>query len=114
MGIIFIPGTMTGAILGGSSVAHAAKLQMVMMFMISASNSLACIVITILTLAILVDGEHRIRPDRVDAREHPIWRARTWLVSKIVDALKALGQTIVCCGKGKNDYGERQRLLGTS
>jgi len=82
MGIIAIPGMMTGAILGGSSVEQAAKLQMVIMFMISAATALASIVTTVLCLGMVVDGEHRVRSDRVDSRAHMVWRARSWLVDK--------------------------------
>ncbi|KAG7100146.1 hypothetical protein E1B28_001925 [Marasmius oreades] len=65
IGIISIPGMMTGAILGGSSVTHAAKLQMIIMFMISACTALASITCTTYAVSIIVDGEHRVRPDRV-------------------------------------------------
>jgi hypothetical protein len=75
---------MTGAILGGSSVEQAAKLQMVIMFMISSSTTLATIVTTVLALGMVVDSEHRIRSDRIDGRQHAIWRARSWLVGKVV------------------------------
>jgi len=108
---------MTGAILGGSSVSQAAKLQMVIMFMISASAGLASIVTTVSTLVTVVDNEHRVRPDRVDVREHAIWRARHWLVSGAVSGIKAAGWTIIsCCTTRKtrreNGHGETERLLG--
>jgi hypothetical protein len=79
---------MTGAILGGSSVEQAAKLQMIIMFMISASTALASIVTTIIALAMVVDGEHRVRPDRIDGRKHAIWRGRDLLVTKIAEGLR--------------------------
>ncbi|KAI0034766.1 UPF0014-domain-containing protein [Vararia minispora EC-137] len=75
LGIISIPGMMTGAILGGSSVVQAARLQMVIMFMISACSALATIISTVGTLAICIDGEHRIRFERIDSRPHAVWRA---------------------------------------
>jgi len=97
---------MTGAILRGSSVSQAAKLQMVIMFMISASAALASIVTTVGTLATMVDNEHRVRPDRVDVREHVIWRARHWLVSGAVSGIKAAelgGQLLAAAQDGKLD-----------
>ncbi len=84
---------MTGAILGGSSVEQAAKLQMVIMFMISASTALASIVTTVLALALVVDGEHRVRSDRIDARKHVVWRARD-------DALARIGQWLLTIWNG--------------
>lgn len=70
---------MTGAILGGSSVTQAARLQTIIIFMISSSTALASIIITLLTLNVVVDTDHRVRPDRVDHRVHAIWRARAWV-----------------------------------
>ncbi|KAG2087814.1 uncharacterized protein F5147DRAFT_727477 [Suillus discolor] len=114
IGIIAIPGMMTGAILGGSSVQQAARLQMVIMFMISASTALAAIITTVTTLAIVVDNEDRLRPDRVDVREHPVWRARNWLFSRAVDGVKYMVRG--CRGLTRKDrqngVGETDRLLG--
>lgn len=76
---------MTGAILGGSSVEQAARLQMVIMFMISASTALASIVTTVHALSVVVDSEHRIRVDRIDGRLHAVWRGRNWVMSRTVD-----------------------------
>ncbi|EEB95932.1 hypothetical protein MPER_05022, partial [Moniliophthora perniciosa FA553] len=59
LGIIAIPGMMTGAILGGADVEQAAKLQMVIMFMISASTALASIISALWSVSVGIDGEHR-------------------------------------------------------
>ncbi|KAF8501786.1 UPF0014-domain-containing protein [Russula emetica] len=75
MGIISIPGMMTGAILGGADVGQAARLQMIIMFMISASSVLACIIVTLFTLHVCVDSEQRIRKDRIHKRPHAFRRA---------------------------------------
>lgn len=101
IGIIAIPGMMTGAILGGSSVQQAARLQMVIMFMTSASTALASFITTIITLAVVVDSEDRLRPDRVDVREHPVWRARNWLFSRALDGVKRAVQS--CRGFRRED-----------
>ena len=73
MGIITIPGMMTGAILGGSSVHQAAKLQMIIMFMITANIVLASVFITFTAIMVVVDQEHRIRGDRIEARKPAIY-----------------------------------------
>jgi hypothetical protein len=84
------------------------------MFMISASTALASIITTITTLAVVVDSEDRLRPDRVDVREHPVWRARNWLFSQAVDGVKNTVQS--CRGlrrkDGQNGAAETERLLG--
>ncbi|KAF8954400.1 ABC transporter-like protein [Flammula alnicola] len=65
LGIIAIPGMMTGAILGGSSVQQAAKLQMIIMFMITASTTLASVFTTFAAISVVVDQDHRVRGDRI-------------------------------------------------
>jgi Uncharacterised protein family (UPF0014) len=79
---------MTGAILGGSSVQQAAKLQMIIMFMLSSATTMASIFTTIAAIAVTVDGDHRIRSDRIDGGMHVVWRAREAAVRKIVELLK--------------------------
>ncbi|KAF5310787.1 hypothetical protein D9619_007997 [Psilocybe cf. subviscida] len=65
LGIISIPGMMTGAILGGASVQQAARLQMIIMFMIAASTTLASVFSAFAMVAVILDREHRVRSDRV-------------------------------------------------
>ncbi|KAI0090974.1 hypothetical protein BDY19DRAFT_932756 [Irpex rosettiformis] len=94
LGIIAIPGMMTGAILGGSSVTQAARLQTIIIFMISSSTALSSIIITLLTLNTVVDGEHRVRPDRVDHRPHAVWRARDWVSMRLLETGHAIWSKI--------------------
>ncbi|KAG8756582.1 hypothetical protein FRC14_002924 [Serendipita sp. 396] len=75
---------MTGAILGGSSVEQAARLQMVIMFLISAATALAAIMATGLACAIVVDEEQRIRDERVSEGKAAIWVGR----DKVAEAIK--------------------------
>ena len=63
---------MTGPILGGSSVQQAAKLQMIIMFMITASTTLASFFVTFAVILVVVD-EHRIRSDRIYEGNHGIY-----------------------------------------
>jgi hypothetical protein len=63
-----MPGIMTGAILGGADVTQAARLQMIIIFMVSSSTVLACIMVTLFTLCVCVDSEHRVRSDRIHTR----------------------------------------------
>jgi len=114
IGIIAIPGMMTGAILGGSSVQQAARLQMVIMFMISASTALASIFTTIITLGVVIDGEHRLRPDRVVVTKHAVWRARDWLISRMVEGVKFTFKSCWDLRRKAEHNGsvEAERLLG--
>ncbi|KAL5526352.1 hypothetical protein ACEPAF_8075 [Sanghuangporus sanghuang] len=116
LGIIAIPGMMTGAILGGAPVQQAARLQMVIMFMIAASSALAAILVTVAALAIIVDSEHRIRVNRVDPRKHWVWRTReratSWCVVKVKEGLDKMKYTFGLKKSGDGDSIERNGLLG--
>lgn len=83
IGMISIPGAMTGSILGGASVTQAARLQMVLMFLISSVVVLSSIVATGFALVIVVDQEHRIRMDRIDSSKFILWKYRERLFDKI-------------------------------
>ncbi|THH17902.1 hypothetical protein EW146_g2992 [Bondarzewia mesenterica] len=113
LGIIAIPGMMTGAILGGSSVQQAAKLQMVIMFMISSSSALSCIITTIFALLVSVDGEHRIRSDRIDCRRHWVWRTQDKLIASMVRGLTTSARKMGAVVLGKSKSGPA-RLQGVT
>ena len=83
IGIIAIPGMMTGAILGGASVHQAAKLQMIIMFMITAATVLASVFITFTAVMMVVDQQHRVRSDRIDAKKPVIYRVKDWNVGEL-------------------------------
>jgi len=121
LGIIAIPGMMTGAILGGSSVQQAARLQMIIVFMISASTTLASIFTTFSAIVMTVDSQHIIRTDRIDEKKHGIWRAKDrgaentkrGLVKMIQVSKRCLSWVQEGMGKEKvEEYGERRPLLG--
>lgn len=107
---------MTGAILGGSSVQQAARLQMVIMFMIAAATALASMLATCLTLFIVVDGEHRLRDDRIDCRKHALWRARDHCGAVVISSLRRWWVTGLHAaknfGRRRQEQEARQRLLG--
>lgn len=64
-GIVSLPGMMTGQILAGAEPVEAVKYQVVVMFMISASTSLGCILLALLAFRRLFDEQHRLRSDRI-------------------------------------------------
>jgi Uncharacterised protein family (UPF0014) len=111
IGIIAIPGMMTGAILGGSSVQQAAMLQMIITFMISSATTLASIFTTIAVIAVGVDSQHRIRPDRIHEGMHGVWKARERGGLTLIRWLRSL----FCLGnadvKEPNGVHERTHLL---
>ncbi|KAG6868184.1 hypothetical protein C0993_006479 [Termitomyces sp. T159_Od127] len=90
IGMIAIPGMMTGALLGGAPVDQAAYLQMIIMFMISSATALASFFAAIAVIMVTVDTEHRIRSDRIDDKAFVLWRARKWLGKQIVSLVEDL------------------------
>ena len=83
IGMISIPGIMTGSILGGASVTQAARLQMVLLFMVSSVVVLSSIIATGFALVIVVDHDHRIRMDRIDSSMFILWKYRERLFGKL-------------------------------
>jgi len=66
MGLVSIPGMMTGQILSGTPPQDAVKYQIVLMYGISASVGLATTLAVIVTSATLFDSTHRLRMDRIE------------------------------------------------
>ncbi|KAF5341701.1 hypothetical protein D9611_002023 [Ephemerocybe angulata] len=119
LGIIAIPGMMTGAILGGSSVQQAAKLQMIIIFMITASTTLASIFTTFSAVFVAVDAEHRVRGDRIYTQNNNIAKRVAfgldvkgfWArLKRGFEWLRERTGTIRLSGDGTDS--ERARLLG--
>jgi putative ABC transport system permease protein len=67
VGLVSLPGMMTGQILSGEDPVDAVKYQLVVMFMLAASTSLGCIVIALLAYRRLFDAAHRLRADHINA-----------------------------------------------
>ena len=109
---------MTGAILGGSSVHQAAKLQMIIMFMIAAATVLASVFITFAAIIMVVDQEHRVRSDRIDDKKPLIYRVKDWNVGELSARLSKSftikwKKTIKPrTGRPKSDLEENEMLLG--
>lgn len=71
MGIVSLPGMMTGQILGGAPPETAVRYQIVIMFVIAASTSLGCLISVQLAFSRLFDSQHRLRAERLaPALEH--------------------------------------------
>ncbi|ORX95816.1 UPF0014-domain-containing protein [Basidiobolus meristosporus CBS 931.73] len=82
MGLISIPGMMTGQILGGAPVMDAVKYQQIIMFMIAASTSLGTLGAVLTCISICLDSDHRLRLDRIyNAGQSSIF---TWATVKDV------------------------------
>ena len=72
---------------------------MVIVFMISSSNTLSCIIATHLVLRVCVDSEHRIRGELIDTNPHAFCRASSVAVQAIVSI--AGRASVFAIGKSK-------------
>jgi len=70
VGIVSLPGMMTGQILAGADPLAAVKYQVVIMFMIAAATSLGCIGTALLVYRRLFNEKHQLRAELIVRREN--------------------------------------------
>jgi putative ABC transport system permease protein len=68
VGLVTIPGMMTGQILGGTPPLQAALYQLLILFVIAGAVAVGTTVAVIGAVSAVVDGEHRLRRERVARR----------------------------------------------
>jgi putative ABC transport system permease protein len=68
VGIVALPGMMTGQILAGADPLEAVKYQIVVMFMIAGGTSMGCIIIVLLAYRRLFTSHHQLDSDAIRAR----------------------------------------------
>lgn len=65
IGLISIPGTMTGQILAGATVDNAVRFQEIVMFMICGASCISVISTVLFAIFIVFDFNNRLRMDRI-------------------------------------------------
>lgn len=70
VGIVSLPGMMTGQILAGADPLEAIKYQIVVMFMLAAATSLGCVMVALLLFRALFNERHQLRAERIRRRDH--------------------------------------------
>lgn len=68
VGIVSLPGMMTGQILEGASPMAAVKYQIVVMFMLAASTSLGAMGVSLYSYARLFNARHQLRAERISRK----------------------------------------------
>jgi putative ABC transport system permease protein len=63
MGVVSLPGMMTGQILAGAKPSDAVRYQIVIMFVISSATALASMAVLLLAFRALFSADHRLRAD---------------------------------------------------
>ena len=69
MGLVFLPGMMTGQILAGIEPFEAVKYQILIMFLIAGANGIGVIVAVFAAMRRLTDNRHRLRLDHLVAAQ---------------------------------------------
>ncbi len=69
MGVVSLPGMMTGQMLAGAAPAAAVRYQIVIMFMIAAATALATLGVILLAFRALFNSRHQILADRLQLAE---------------------------------------------
>lgn len=73
MGIVSLPGMMTGQLLAGASPGSAVRYQIVIMFMITAATALGSLAVTLLAFRVVFNRRHQLRVDRLRKAEPGGW-----------------------------------------
>lgn len=92
IGLVAIPGMMTGQILGGSSPMQAARYQMMILFLISSSACIVVITAVSLALYTLVDEDDCLRRDLLIQKKKEadiVKRALVWVGAMLYAAYEA-------------------------
>ena len=96
IGLVSIPGMMTGAILGGASISQAVRYQQIIMFLISATTTLAVTLTCVICMILCLDGTHRLRPDRVSGQKPWMWRWRDNAAMAVWRGAKRAWKMVTC------------------
>ena len=68
VGLVSLPGMMTGQILAGADPLQAVKYQIVVMFMVTASATFGCVLIALLTFKKLFNAQHQLAAHLIEKR----------------------------------------------
>ncbi|GJJ72904.1 putative ABC transport system permease protein [Entomortierella parvispora] len=94
IGLISIPGMMTGQLIAGASVLNAAKSQQIIMFLISGAAAFGTLSSVLICLRVCFDSSDRLRPERIIKTKSVIPKAWRDFAQRTSDRL---GNALCCC-----------------
>ncbi|KAG1655638.1 hypothetical protein FOA52_008876 [Chlamydomonas sp. UWO 241] len=100
MGLVAIPGMMTGQILAGADPGNASRYQMLILFIIGGSSCLSTVISVFAATFHVVDHHHCFRQDRLKRKAvranmlAPLWAATHGWLSRLGDCL---WRSFCCC-----------------
>jgi uncharacterized protein (TIGR00245 family) len=111
VGLISIPGMMTGQIIGGAPIMDAVKYQQIIMFMISASTALSVLMSILACVLTCIDNSHRLRIDRISNSKPWLFVKKDELLGSIKRGIISLKGILCFVRKPANLEEESLRLL---
>ena len=112
MGLVSVPGMMTGQILGGTAPALAARYQILVMYLIASSAAIAVSCAAVLAVHACTDSEHRLVAgalNRKPAGAADPWRAFTQRMASAAAGVRAWAARIM----GRRRQGQQDQGAGT-
>lgn len=103
VGIVSIPGMMTGEILAGVSPVQAARYQIAILFLIGSTTALSSVITVLLAICWVVDGDHRLRHERLNLRNRPAG-VEVWIMAhtmKAIDRIRQFAKRLYVLGSGQ-------------
>lgn len=91
VGIVSIPGMMTGELLAGVIPIQASRIQISILFLIGSTTALGSVITVLLAVCWIVDSEHRLRYERLNLRDRPAG-VEVWAIAHTMKAIEKLRQ----------------------
>lgn len=99
VGIVSIPGMMTGNLLSGTSPSVAAHYQILIYFLVALSSSVSAVATIYAALLTICDNHHRLRSEKLKARASRTAGAFVWMWEQVREGGKGVGRGVVAVGK---------------
>ncbi|KAK3845031.1 MAG: hypothetical protein J3R72DRAFT_488005 [Linnemannia gamsii] len=96
IGLISIPGMMTGQLIAGASVMNAVKSQIIIMYLISGAAAFGTLSSVMICLRVCFDSSDRLRPERIIKTQSIIPKPIREFGQR---ASNAVGNALCCCRK---------------
>lgn len=111
MGVVSIPGMMTGQILGGTVPSQAARYQIMIMFLIAATTCIAVVGSVYLAVLNILDRQHRLCSEKILPRAAAGSGVEQWIQGQTVRGFKFVSKGVRrVIGRIRVSYGQRERL----
>ncbi|KAL3137213.1 hypothetical protein ABBQ32_006765 [Trebouxia sp. C0010 RCD-2024] len=111
MGVVSIPGMMTGQILGGTSPSQAARYQIMIMFLIAATTCIAVVGTVYLAVLSIMDRQHRLCSEKILPKAAATSGVEHWIQGQTIKGYKLMSKGVRrVAGRIRVSYNQRERL----